>query len=351
MRWPWARQPEIRQSYTTQVLGLQFAAATGGGSVADAAASTAIERATALYAAAFSVAAVAAPGAIVEALSPTWRSGMVRDLLRYGEHLAVIGVTDGSLTLLPASAWAVVGGPDPSSWVYRIELTGPTSTIRHAVPATGVVHLTWSTRRSAPWLGCGPLTNCGLDSRILGGLSRRLGDRAVQPTGGFLPVPVHDVDPVTNQSKNDALGNDIAAASGRLLIVNTTSGGDGDRASAPARDYNPTDFGLDIPANVTDLKDSIELKIFAATGIPPGLGSMVSSSQAVSSLFRQWIHGPVSGLAARVTEELERKLEAAPITFSFDGLGHRPLVERATAIKRMVEAGVDVGEARRVCNL
>ena len=184
--------------------------------------------------------------------------------------------------------------------------------------------------------GRGPLTNCGLSARILGGLDRRLGDRAVQPTGGFLPVPVHDVDPVANTSKNDALGNDVAAASGRLLIVNTTAGGDGDRASAPARDFNPTSFGLDIPANVSELRESVEMKIFSATGIPPGLGSMVSSSQAVSSLYRQWLSGPVSGLAARAAKELEFKLEVAPITFGFDAMGHRPLVERATAIKRMV---------------
>ena len=319
--------------------------------MADAAASTAIERATVLYSSAFAVAAVTAPERVQAAISPDWLTGMVRDLLFHGEHLSVISVENGRLSLMPASAWEVVGDPLPSSWLYRVELAGPSRMSKATLPATAVVHVLWSRSRAAPWKGRGPLTNCGLSARILGGLDRRLGDRAVQPTGGFLPVPVHDVDPVANTSKNDALGNDVAAASGRLLIVNTTAGGDGDRASAPARDFNPTSFGLDIPANVSELRESVEMKIFSATGIPPGLGSMVSSSQAVSSLYRQWLSGPVSGLAARAAKELEFKLEVAPITFGFDAMGHRPLVERATAIKRMVEAGVDVGEARRVCGL
>ena len=61
----------------------------------------------------------------------------------------------------------------------------------------------------------------------------------MQPTGGFLPVPQHDTDPESDTSPNDELGLDIAAASGRLLIVNTTAGGHGDRASAPQRDFSP----------------------------------------------------------------------------------------------------------------
>ena len=346
MRWPW-RQPEIRQSYTSQILGLQFAAATGGGSVADAAASTAIERAIVLYASAFSVATIEAPDFVRHAVTSTWRASMIRDLIRHGEHLSVIGVTDGRLSLLPAAAWEVVGGPDQATWLYKVELAGPNSTTRTIIPATGVVHLMWSSARTAPHRGRGPLTNCGLSARILGGLDRRLGDRATQPTGGFLPVPKHDVDPADGTSPNDKLGSDLAAAGGRLLIVTTTSGGDGDRASAPARDFNPTSFGLDIPEGAVSLFEHVEMKIFSATGIPPGLGGMISSSQAVSSLYRQWIYSVVSGRAAQVAAELEVKLEASPIAFSFDRMGHRPLVERATAIGRLVKmGGLSVADAK-----
>ena len=349
--WPWAR-PEVREGYTSQVLGLQYAAATGSGSLADAAASTALERASGLWAGALAVADVEAPTVMRCALGASWRAQMVRDLLRHGEHLAVIGVGNGRLTLTPASNWTVRGDPDPASWLYDVTLSGPSTTTTKRVPAAGVVHVQWSRRRITPWIGCGPLANCGLSARILGALDRRLGDRAVQPTGGFLPVPRHDVDPDDEdaESQNNALGTDIEAASGRLLIVESTAGGDGDRAMAPQRDFNPTSFGLDVPEAAAKLRDDIEAKIFSSCGIPIGLGE-ASTGASVNALYRQWIFTGVQGLAAQVAGELTDKLET-DISFSFLALGHIPVAERAAAIARLVDkAKLPVADARAAVRL
>ena len=210
----------------------------------------------------------------------------------------------------------------------------------------------WARARTTPWIGCGPLVNCGLSARILGGLSRRLGDRAVQPTGGFLPVPIHDTDPNDETSPNDALGDDINKASWRLLIVNSVAGGYGDRAAAPQRDFNPTSFGLDIPEAASALFDQVEGRIFAACGIPPGLGGGTTSGQAVSNLYRQFILLQVSGLAARLADELEDKLGVAPIEFVFGRLGHVNVAERAAAVARLVDkAGMELSDARAAVGL
>ena len=350
-RWPWTRL-ETRESYTSQVLGLQYASATGSGSVADAAATTAIERAIVLYASAFAVAEVEAPGRTSESITPSWLAGAVRDVIRHGEHVSMITVVNGRVRLVPASVWSIRGEPDPYTWTYDVTLPGPTSIRTERVPAAAVVHFMWSRSRTTPWIGCGPLTNCGLSARILGGLARRLGDRAVQPTGAFLPVPTHDTDPADGTSPNDALGTDIDKASGRLLIVNTVAGGHGDRAAAPARDFNPTSFGLDVGSGEAGtLMDHVEGRIFSACGIPPGLGGG-TSGQAVSSLYRQWIFGPVQGLAARLASELEAKLEVAPIAFSFRRLGHIPVAERAAAIARLVDkAKLTADDARAAVGL
>ena len=351
MKWPWTRL-ETRASYTSQILGLQYAGATGGGSAADAAATTAIERATVLYASAFSVATVKAPGRMSGSITPTWLAGVVRDLLRHGEHLSKITVVNGRVRLVPASLWNITGTADPATWTYDVQLSGPSAMTTERMPAAGVVHFMWSRSRSTPWIGCGPLTNCGLSARILGGLSRRLGDRAVQSTGSFLPVPRHDVDPDENTNKNTLLASDIDKASGRMLLVNTTAGGDGDRANAPQKDYNPNDFGLRIPEEASALMEQVEGRIFAATGIPPGLGGGTTSGQAVSNLYRQWIFGPVQGLAARLARELEDKLDVAPISFSFAGLGHVNVAERAAAVARLVDkAKVPLDQARLAVGL
>ena len=113
-RWPWTRL-ETREGYTSQILGLQYASATGSGSVADAAATTAIERAIVLYVSAFSVATVEAPGRMSGSITPAWLSGAVRDLLRHGEHVSKITVVNGLVRLVPASLWTVTGAADSST--------------------------------------------------------------------------------------------------------------------------------------------------------------------------------------------------------------------------------------------
>ena len=206
--------------------------------------------------------------------------------------------------------------PDPSSWFYDITLPGPSLIRTERRPATSVIHLQWSRSKHTPWIGCGPLSNCGLSARILGGLERRLGDRVVQPTGGFLPVPRHDVDPDDDTSPNDALGGDIEKASGRLLIVNTTAGGDGDRASAH---YSPTSFGLDVPEEATTLlRDQVEgphllgVAGFHQVSVAERHQGKRSARSTVSGFSDQ-----CRGLAARLAGELEVKLEVSPITFGF----------------------------------
>ena len=286
-------------------------------------------------------------------ITPAWLAGAVRDLIRHGEHLSKITVVNGRVLLIPSSAWNVTGDADPASWVYDVQLPGPSSMRTERLPSSGVVHFMWSTSRTTPWAGCGPLTNCGLSARILGGLSRRLGDRAGQPTGSFLPVPIHDHDPADNSSLNDELGSNISNAMGRMLIVNTTSGGHGDRAAAPARDYSPTSFGLDLgTGEAATLLDQVEGRVFSACGVPIGLGGSASSGQAVSSLYRQFLFGPIQGLAARLAHELEVKLEVKPIEFTFNRMGHIPVVERATAIARLIKmGGMSASEAKATVGL
>ena len=117
--------------------------------------------------------------------------------------------------------------------------------------------------------------------------------------------------------------------------------------------YSPTSFGLDIPEQgAVTLLDQVEVRIFSACGIPPGLGGGTTSGQAVSSLYRQWIFGPVQGLAARLAGELEVKLEVSPIAFGFGPLGHIPVMERAAAVARLVDkAKMPLADARETVGL
>ena len=65
-----------------------------------------------------------------------------RSLIRQGEILFAIEIIKGRVELIPASSWDVTGEHDPTSWRYRLTLSGPSRlTTLSPVPNEGVVHI------------------------------------------------------------------------------------------------------------------------------------------------------------------------------------------------------------------
>ena len=62
------------------------------------------------------------------ALTPSVLEMIGRELIRVGEAVFLIEVSDGRLMLQPSKTWDLEGGPDPASWTYAITLAGPSTT-------------------------------------------------------------------------------------------------------------------------------------------------------------------------------------------------------------------------------
>ena len=167
MRWPWSRREKRAASYTDLLIaGAESLAITG---LSPSATTAAVEAAAGAWARTFGSAAVEnAPDDVIEALSPLVLSQIGRDLIRKGESLLAISLGgDGELMLAPASGWAVSGATaDPSSWVYRVEDTGPSGTRTRNLPSAGVIHAVYSYDPARPWQGPGPLNWASLSAAI-----------------------------------------------------------------------------------------------------------------------------------------------------------------------------------------
>ena len=75
----------------------------------------------------------------------------------------MINVEGGELRLLPVGDHDVSGSsPDPSTWIYRCSLHGPSGSTTRTVPSAGVVHVKYSTDPARPHRGVGPLKRAGL---------------------------------------------------------------------------------------------------------------------------------------------------------------------------------------------
>ena len=90
----------------------------------------------------FAASEVSGPDSIIQALTPSIMEMIGRSLIRRGEVVFLIDTMGGELKLLPTEAHDVDGGPDPSTWTYRLTLNGPSRTLTHDdIPSQSVLAL------------------------------------------------------------------------------------------------------------------------------------------------------------------------------------------------------------------
>ena len=149
---------EKRDSSYTDTLVSFLTANAGGTSTAFPTATAALEACAGLVGRAFAACEVMGPENVVQALTPDFLSMIGRALIRRGEILFSVDVSDGRVNLWPAASHDVSGQHDPATWKYRLNLAGPDfQTSIENVPSERVVHVMYARDAEKPWRGYGPL--------------------------------------------------------------------------------------------------------------------------------------------------------------------------------------------------
>ena len=335
---PFARR-EVRASYTDALVSLLVREASGSGApTGQAHATAAVEAAVGLWSHAFAGARLEPE---VPALDPFTLSRIARDLLLDGESLWVIDVEGGGLKLLPVGDHDVQGqSPDPASWIYRCSLYGPDGGTTRTVPAAGIVHVRYSVDAARPWKGVGPLKRAGLDASLLSALLTRLGEEASSAVANVIPSPADG-----QAASTETLRADLKAAKGGLVLVETMASGYGDKAGAPMQDWSVKRIGGNPPDVLRALASETGERLMEALGVPSCLLVANSAGIARREALRFWVHTHVSPLARIVAAELSDKLDLPGLSMGFEALYGSDIVGRASAAKRMVEAGMPAEKA------
>ena len=355
MRWPWQRQAEIRSSsYTDTIVSALTLAASGGGTKT-ALATAALGQCSNLYASALAACSVEGPPSIVRALDASWRAATAAALVRRGEAVYVIGASPVSgLDLQPVSHHDVSGGPDRTTWLYRLELKGPTRSAWRTVPADMTLHVRWLTDPDRPWAGVGPLPS---DTGSLAGwLDKRLSEEVSQPVGALLSVAKSESDPDIDLHDREAdpdlvkdplgqLRRDLGRSRGQILCIESQIAAADSPSAAPRRDNVPVRFGANPPESVIALREKVELSVGAACGVPRTLLADNASAGALREAHRQFVSIAVDGLLRRLEAQLEEQLSAR-VRFDSRPLAGIDVLGRAAAFARLQNGGVPVAAAR-----
>ncbi len=325
-------------SYSDLIVNRLVALASG--EAVSPAATAALEIAAGHWARAFASATVKPDH---PAISPFVLSQIGRGLCRRGESVWDIRVVDGKPRLLEVYDFDVEGGVDPASWRYRLTLGGPSGSETVNRAADGVVHLRYSCDPSEPWKGISPLGWASLTGELHAAVEQALSDESRFTIGQVLPMP-------EGRAADEDEAVKIRALKGRLLLVETTAGGDGDRAQAPKDDWQQRRLGMNPPAGEIDLRNGTAVSVLMACGIPPSLVTTPADGGAQREALRRFLHVTIEPVARIVSQGLSGALDAN-LRLGFTALQASDVAGRSRSLKQLVEAGIDLAEARELVGL
>ena len=348
MIWPFNRNLETRESSYTDALVRTIVQSASASTFATPTATGALEASAAIVARSFAAASVeGAPVEMRQTITKACLSMIGRSLIRQGEIVFRIDVVNGQVRLIPAASWDVSGGPDPSTWFYRLTIAGPDkySTVVDA-PADSVVHVRLQADPATPWRGVAPLEGAAIAGRLSAETMSRLSDEASGPVGHFLPLPVDGNDPTVT-----ALRADVKGAKGQQLVVESSAAGwAGDAAQgAPKGDWLSRRFGPNPPPALIAQAELASREVFAACGIPQSL-VMPSGDTGAREAYRQLMFSTVQPMSDLVVEELRTKLDDG-ISLDHSASMAADLSGRARAFQSLVNGGMSLDKAASLAGL
>ncbi len=276
------------------------------------------------------------------AITPAWLRRLGYDLVRAGEHLAVIEVNGGEVRLAPATTWTMHGG---RPWRALVNTPTPDGSATRNIAEAGCVSILWAENELQPWRGRGPLSGASLTSGLLAAAHRSLGAEQAMPHTHLLPVPKSD------QTETTKLENAIKTGAGKVSLTEATAGAWGQGASeAPkGRDYETRRIGADPPAASVELQDHAARQVIAACGLSPALLLGGTGAEARED-YRRFVATVVEPLGLIIAGELADKLDT-DVALSFERLRAADRAGQARAAGSLVKAGWTPAEAATAVGL
>ena len=364
MRWPWAKT-EARQAEDDggDAVLAELLRQQGRAASMLAGAGVAVEQAAGLWARAFASARATPDARATRTLTPSVLAHIGRQLALRGEAVFAIDSTPDGLRLAPASSWDVLRG-----WRYRVDVPMPERTATRTLPAEAVVHCRYAVKPDAPWRGLSPLHFCPNTADLAGRIDLSLSNEYRGPVGTVLFGSENSAgmseDDLANLTKDLQSGRMVAIGQhNRDLNLNLvppansgvpqspdSGGGYGDSGWLPPNTALTSDrIGPNPPAVVNDLRNGIGDSVLAAYGVPPTL--YATNAASAREAWRQFLYATIAPVAKLCAEELANKLMVPRLQFDFSELQASDVTGRARAFRSLVEAGMNMQEARAVAGV
>ena len=341
--WPFSSKPDVEtraDSSYTDALVAAITANASGKNTAFPTATASLEACAGIVGRAFAAAQI--NGADIR---PDTMALIGRSLIRRGEILFRISVGARGIQLHPAASHDIDGSYDQDTWMYRLNLAGPSEqwTVER-VPFAGVIHIKYACDPETSWRGYGPLQVAMLAGRLSAETVSALADEASGPRGAFLPLPIDGADPTIEKLKQD-----VRTLKGQIAFVESTADSWQSGGASPKKDWSTERIGANPPQSMVMLAQHSSMEVMNACGINPALFS-AGDGTASREAYRQLLFSVLLPLGKLVSSELSLKLET-DVTIEWGEIRAADITGRARAFQSMVGAGMDVSKAMGLSGL
>lgn len=299
---------------------------------------------TRLYERCFAAATVSPAESRAGALRAPGLGLVGRAIALRGESVWLLNVSGGELQILPVAFWDIRGNsPDPATWVYNLDLHGPSGGYRRTVSGESVLHFRVGANPATPWHGQSPLAESRHTAALAATLEERMAQEASIPNGQLFFLPGH----LTADQKKRATENFTKRLGGKLVVM--------DAPNLAGAGNLPTHFteqhrvGADFPLGNIELRRDVSASILAAYGVPQNLLFAGSGSDAREG-YRRFLRATLLPIGNVIAEEIRAKVDPAA-TLNFQALRAGDIATAARAFKQFRDGDVDLDRALELAGL
>ena len=270
-------------------------------------------------------------------------STIAREMVDVGESNWLINVgSTGGMILLPVTAAAVVGGPDPRTWVYTLTMPGPTETVTIQRPGESVLSFRLRVDSKTPWKGKPAISTSGTGELLCRLESQMALECKVTPArvvaGGSVAEQAGDI-------------SELIGAGGIVGITQAISSRD---------DPSGIKAGIvrnEVTAPAVSLHTKLSTLICGAMGVPADLVLGSSSESGSRESFRRLASTTINNILTTISREWTDKL-GTDLEWDLDRLRSsdevsraRAVGSRANAVSRLVDSGLPLNQAMAVVGI
>ena len=270
-------------------------------------------------------------------------STIARSMVSTGQSdwLIQVGV-GGEVVLLPVTASAVLGGPDPRTWVYTLTMPGPSQSVTLQRRGESILSFRLRVDSRSPWYGKPAIDSSGTGA-LLCQLENQMRDEAkVAParliTGGVVAPQAKDI-------------SEVVGAGGIVTLIQST-GSHEDPSGVRAGTIKN-----EVTAAGVSLHEKLAASICAAMGVPSDLVLGSSSESGARESMRRFGSTTIQNILVTVAREWTDKL-GTDLLWDLDRLRSsdevsraRAVGSRANAVSRLVASGLPLDQAMAVVGI